>query len=277
MRSPSRCHRARISARRRPSSVSSSRPDTYDRSPIVHFYEIPNAPVARILAGYWRRLGFEDGPEYDASGALTFEFWNNPCHWLTSILEHHGRTCPCPGDWRRYSGDAGHWQSPGRRIVSTMAVWRAGRVGQADLPYPLIGAQATWQTTFAASSPDGRYVLRQLVIAGCAVAGIAKGPKHRPPILLARDAGFAHIMRSIPQYVPGAAQPLIYVAWRPDGKAIATFDLANNQKLTIYDRATGRCSHPTPSLRNPRNLMACWARCAGRPTATICCCLMARY
>jgi hypothetical protein len=70
-----------------------------------------------------------------------------------------------------------------------------------------------------------------------------------PPILLARNAGFTQIVRSMPTYAPSAAQPLIYVAWRPDGNALATFNLANDQKLNIYDCATGRllASHAEPA------------------------------
>ena len=206
-----------------------ARPDACDRSTRSSTStESPTAPAA------WRYPLLDTGVVWDLktdqntmlSGALTFEFWNNPLPLAYQYtLERHGRTCPCPGDWRRYSGDAGDWQSPGRRIVPAMAVWRAGRVATG-------GSSLSVDRRAGHLADDICRILARWPVCVCAsydeFAGLPplsraspQDPENAglPPILLARDAGFAHIMRSIPQYVPGAAQPLIYVAWRPDGKS----------------------------------------------------------
>ena len=225
--------------------------------PIVHFYGIPNRPGSSYP---WLDTGVVWDLKTDQntmlSGALTFEFWNNPLPLAYQYTWNAtGALAPAPaiGGGTQATQAIGNPQGD-----ASFQLWQSGELAalqQADLPYPLIGAQATWQTTFAASSPDGRYVFAPVTMSSPVSPRIARAspqdPENTglPPILLARDAGFAHIMRSIPQYAPGAAQPLIYVAWRPDGKAIATFNLANDQKLTIYDCATGRllASHAEPA------------------------------
>ena len=210
---------------------------------LVHFYEIPNRPGNSYpLPDTGLVWDLKTDQNTMLSGAITFEFWNNPlplAHQYTWSATGALTPAPAIGGGGQTTQAIGNPQGD-----TTFQVWQSGwltALQQTDLPYPLLGAQANWQTTFAASSPDGRFVLAPVTMRSPVSPRIAgaspQDPENTglPPILLALDAGFAHIVRSIPTYVPGAAQPLIYVAWRPDGKALATFNLANDQKLNIYD------------------------------------------
>ena len=47
-------------------------------------------------------------------------------------------------------------------------------------------------------------------------------------------------MNAVAVNVGRANRPIVLVAWRPDGKAVATFNLNGDQKVNIYDCATGR-------------------------------------
>ena len=232
-------------------------PSDANAHPLVHFYGIPNRPGSSYpLLDTGVVWDLKTDQDTMLSGAITFEFWNNP---LPLAYQYTWSATGALTPASAIGGGGQATQAIGNpQGATSFQLWQSGELTalqQTDLPYSLLGAQASWQTTFAASSPDGRYVIAPVTMrspVALQVTGASpKDPEDTgtPPILLARDAGFAQIMRSMPTYVPGAAQPLIYVAWRPDGRAVATFNLANGQKLNIYDCATGRllASHAEPA------------------------------
>ncbi|HEY1388813.1 MAG TPA: WD40 repeat domain-containing protein [Ktedonobacterales bacterium] len=116
----------------------------------------------------------------------------------------------------------------------------------------------TWYSTFLAWSPDGRY-LRQLSLGGRLMPPEGKQPsaallkalnREQSPILPVRDSGLRQVMDIMtPNAVnaqggPGARQS---VAWRPDGKYLATQaaipngdDSAKAHQVVVYDCATGK-------------------------------------
>ncbi len=115
------------------------------------------------------------------SGAITFEFWNNPLPLAYQYTwSATGALTPAPA----IGGGGQTTQAIGNpQGDTTFQVWQSGwltALQQTDLPYPLIGAQANWQTTFAASSPDGRFVFGASYDAVARLAAASLGHRHRP-------------------------------------------------------------------------------------------------
>ena len=104
-----------------------------------------------------------------------------------------------------------------------------------------------FQTTFAAASPDGRFVLAPVTLRSPVSPQIVganpplPGTGGAPPILLARDAALARLVRQVGHNAQGQGQSVgasgIALAWRPDGAALATLD--NSQTLRVYNCVTG--------------------------------------
>lgn len=231
-------------------------PVSADAHPLVRFYEIPNLPGSsnpRPDTGViW---DFLTDRATVLSGALAFEFWNNPLPlayqyaWTGAdelapnvvIGEEQARQAP---GTPQGGGEFQFWQS------GTLTALR-----QSELPYAAGDAQAIFQTTFAAASPDGRFVLAPVTLRS-PVSPRAVGANPRlpgadgaPPILLARDAALARLVRQVGQNAQEQGQGQgqgqrqsagasgIALAWRPDGAALATLD--NGQTLRIYNCVTG--------------------------------------
>lgn len=132
---------------------------------------------------------------------------------------------------------------------ASFALWQAGwlsSLSPTDAANPGTNGDAHvfFQTNFAAASPDGRFVMAPIAMQTLVAPHLAGQTAPQPanhgelPILLARDTAFLRILQSIPANT--AAQRIVYIAWRPDGKQVATFNLKNDQKVNIYDCATGR-------------------------------------
>lgn len=131
----------------------------------------------------------------------------------------------------------------------SFALWQAGwltGLSPTDAANPGTNGDAHvfFQTNFAAVSPDGRFVMAPVAMQTLVAPHLARQTPPQPanygelPIVLARDRAFLKILQSIPTNT--AAEPITYIAWRPDGKQVATFNLKNDQKVNIYDCATGR-------------------------------------
>jgi hypothetical protein len=224
---------------------------------LARFYEIPNRPGSSYPAA---RIGVMWNLQADQaamiSGADTFNAWNNPLPlayqyaWTSA-----GELSPVSstGATDQSTQAIGNPQSD-----SAFSVWQSGSLtGLGDLDIaasPPDTWLAQWNTTFAAVSSDGLHILAPMLM----IAPVSQrlgGPTPQPPnnigafpILLARDVAFSQILRVWDRYANRAVAPIIDVAWRPDGKAVATFNLHDDQKIDIFDCATGRLltSHAEP-------------------------------
>ncbi len=131
----------------------------------------------------------------------------------------------------------------------SFALWQAGwltGLSPTDATNPGTNGDAHvfFQANFAAASPDGRFVMAPIAMQTLVAPHLSGPTPPQPdnhgalPILLARDTAFLRVLQSIPTNT--AAQPVVYITWRADGKELATFNLHNDQKVNIYDSASGR-------------------------------------
>lgn len=131
---------------------------------------------------------------------------------------------------------------------ASFALWQAGwltGLSPTDAANPGTNGDAHvfFQANFAAASPDGRLVMAPIAMQTLVAPHLTGQTPLQPtnhgelPIVLARDTAFLRILQSIPTNT--AAEPIIYIAWRPDGKLVATTNLDNDQKVNIYDCASG--------------------------------------
>ena len=214
---------------------------------LVHFYEVPNRP-----GSYYP---FSDtGVVWDVqmglgvmiSGGASFEPWNNPI----SLAYQYGWTGAGDLVSNVSIGAGGQIEqvigSP--QGDSSFQVWQSGwltSLRQSEIPDGIGGAQTLWHTTFATSSPNGRYVIAPLTMRAPVSPNLAgpapqqPGADNKLPILLARDRAFAQIVSVVAKDAQEVDQPAVLVAWRPDGKTVATFNLDNDQQVNLYDCATG--------------------------------------
>lgn len=216
--------------------------------PQVYFYEIPNQPGGSYpLPDTGVIWNLKSGQGLMFSGAASFEFWNNPL----PLAYQYGWTGA--GDLVSHVSIAAGGQIAhaigNPQGDATFQIWQSGwltSLQQSGLPDVVVDARVVWHTTFAAASPDGEYVLAPLHIqapVSARLAGTAPqepGADYKPPILLSRDPAFSQIVNAVAVNVGRANRPIVLVAWRPDGKAVATFNLNGDQKVNIYDCATGR-------------------------------------
>ena len=223
-------------------------PASADVHPLVRFYEIPNLPGSsnpRPETGViW---DFLTDRATILSGALTFEFWNNPLP-LAYQYSWTGSDELAPNV---VTGAEQARQAPGTpQGGAGFQFWQSGTLTalqQSELPYAASNAQAVFQTTFAAASPDGRFVLAPVTLRSPVSPQIVganpplPGTDGAPPILLARDAALARLVRQVGHNAQGQGQSVgasgIALAWRPDGAALATLD--NSQTLRVYNCVTG--------------------------------------
>jgi hypothetical protein len=222
-------------------------PNSAHPAATTRFYEVPNRPGSSYpdarISIMW---DLHTDRASMVSGADTFNAWDNPL----SLAYQYAWTSSddlVPASATNASTGAPPIGNP--QVGAPFSVWQSGWLGSgiADVPVtPPDEWLAMWNTTFAAVSPDGLHLLTPLVMKAPVSPRLA-GPFPRtptddgtPPILLARDAAFAQILRVWDRHANRAAEPIVYVAWRPDGKAVATFNLNDDQKIDIFDCATGR-------------------------------------
>ena len=126
--------------------------------------------------------------------------------------------------------------------------WQPGIVSLVALAASGTGRPAgvyTWSTTFAAWSPDRRYLIDGVTTGGrLALAGQPTPSAatldalqiSRFPVLAPRDAGMARALDGLGA-VSEAGQTL-WLAWRPDGRVLAASP--NGDDVTFYDTTSGR-------------------------------------
>src|SRR5579871_678266 len=126
-----------------------------------------------------------------------------------------------------------------------------------------------WQSTFAAWSPDGRYLIQPLVVAGrLEPAGIAPPSAQtladfdlrQAPVLPVRDAAMLRMLRLVPQAPTETAQS-VALAWHPDGHVLAASGLAIDLGLVVnlYDAATGRLLASFPTITSGDQPSLLWS------------------
>jgi hypothetical protein len=103
----------------------------------------------------------------------------------------------------------------------------------------------TWSTTFAAWSPDGRYLIDGVTTGGRLELASRPTPSAetldalqigRFPALAPRDAGMARALEALgAAFEAGQA---LWLAWRPDGRVLAASP--DGDDVTFYDSASGR-------------------------------------
>lgn len=222
-------------------------PDSTNTHPLVYFYEIPNRPGSSYpLPDTGVLWDLKAGQGVVLSGNSLFFAYGNPLdlayrYFWTSRDTLNPVVTPDGDD--QANQPIGNPQND-----QSFQIWQSGAVtaiGQTDIPYPLKDAVALWQTSFAVVSPDDRYVMAPVTMRSYLAPQIA-GPAPQPPgdagtfpMLRARDTAFALVLRTVQHDANRAAQPIIPVAWRADGRAVATFNLNDDQKVNIYDCATG--------------------------------------
>jgi hypothetical protein len=166
-------------------------------------------------------------------------------HWTTNgALLPEGQTsldtppAPSLGPIGNPSGDASFtiWQ-PGMAELTTHVP---------NQPDEMPGIY-TWGSSFAAWSPDGRYLLNRLSLTGrMQPAGIAP-PRHQTlvdfganqtPLLAVRDLALQRMLGLLAQASSGD----LALAWRPGGRVLAAYGFVvnNERSVNLYDCANGR-------------------------------------
>ncbi len=148
----------------------------------------------------------------------------------------------------------------------SFSIWQSGYINYANRLTPTTNViynpgVYTWQTSFAAWSPDMRYLISGATIEGrVKVAGIQApsaqtvadffGP-HPSPILPV-SAGLQHIIQSIS---PTNGNTQYAVSWRPDGKIVASED--RHKHVGLYENKSGKLIStliPTKALNSLRGV-----------------------
>jgi hypothetical protein len=152
----------------------------------------------------------------------------------------------------------------------TFGLWQPGQIlviavqpkGQA-VPTTL----DVYQTTFAAWSPDGRFLVDHLTMGGLLLVPGQPIPSQTmlsaaqldgAAVLTVRDAGLQQALaHDAPQPVnlgPNAPAELLPLAWRPDGNALALLTLGNG--YIVRDAAAGRVLKTAPIIELPPSAQA---------------------
>lgn len=230
-------------------------PNSAHPAATTRFYEIPNRPGSSYPDA---RIGVMWDLHTDharmISGTATFNAWDNPLS-LAYQYTWTGNDDLVPASATNTSMSIPPIGNP--QVGAPLSIWQSGWLGGLNADVAVTAPDewlAMWNTTFAAVSPDGLHLLAPLVMktpVSPRLAGPTPQPPQNdgaPPILLARDVAFAQILRVWELHANRAAEPIVFVAWRPDGIAVATFNLNDDQKINIFDCATGRllASHPEP-------------------------------
>lgn len=129
-----------------------------------------------------------------------------------------------------------------------LTIWQPGVV---DIP-TRSSSILTWNTSFAAWSPDGHYLIDAVGLAARFGAD-ALSPSDKQilaaqqldgaPLLEMRDAALQQVTRAIPRDSSDATARQVAVAWRPDGRMLAAYGLSpggpTGITVALYDTATG--------------------------------------
>jgi WD40 repeat protein len=130
---------------------------------------------------------------------------------------------------------------------SSFTIWQPGRVEyttQTENGSTQAVGIMSWDTVFAAWSPDSRYLAYPIVMAGLlepsneyGFAQMLKRLQLDPvPLLAVRDTAMQHILESLPKVNPIESA---MVSWRFDGRVLAAYS-SDVVTLGLYDCTTGK-------------------------------------
>ncbi len=146
------------------------------------------------------------------------------------------------------------------------SIWQSGVVG---IPAPSASV-VTWNTSFAAWSPDGRYLVDAVGLAA-RLGDSALSPSNQQilatqhltdlPLLGVRDVALEQVMHAIPRDSTDPNAREVDVAWRPDGRVLAAYGLTpggpTGIAVALYDTVNGsRLSSLLPSTNTGESLSA---------------------
>lgn len=183
-------------------------------TPSVFFSNLPTAPVYR----------------WGSDGALLAE--GQPTHAVPPTVP--------PGPVGNPVGD------------SVFSFWQPGQAALIVAPGGPVETPGVffWSSSFAAWSPDGRYLVDSFSITGRMQPPGTALPSQKTlialkanqvPLLDAHDAALLQMLHLLAQ-APGELAQTLAIAWRADGLILAAYGSAvdNGQTVNLYDSATGQ-------------------------------------
>jgi hypothetical protein len=131
---------------------------------------------------------------------------------------------------------------------AAFTTWQPGQVGLINKvgtgPLHIPGVY-TWNSFFAALSPDGHYLVDAVYVEGRLQLPGQSAPSvqtlkdfhmEQTPVLAVRDTGFQHILRTLASAPDNLSDQAI--SWHPDGHLLATYD-SGTVDLDLFNCATG--------------------------------------
>lgn len=126
-----------------------------------------------------------------------------------------------------------------------------------------------WESFFSAWSPDGRYLLVPLNVAGRLQPAGTAPPRpqtlsdfqlNQTPLVPVRDAAMQEMLRLLPQ-APSEPAQSVALSWRPDGRVLAAYGLALNLglEMDLYDSATGQQLASFPTITSGSSPSLLWS------------------
>lgn len=137
----------------------------------------------------------------------------------------------------------------------SFSAWQSGSIATTltpKAPGPYLRNAVTFTTDFAAFSPDNRYLVTSIALAGLVIAAqgatdptlsnekLALYGWQAAPRLPLRDPGFRAAIALAEANSDQSSGPAAYVAWRPDGRVIAVSAFTTSGVLKLYDTSTGK-------------------------------------
>ncbi len=136
---------------------------------------------------------------------------------------------------------------------AAFSFWQPGQVDMMTAvgpTYKLPGAYL-WRSSFAAWSPDGRYLVDSLSLVGRMQPADIAPPSHQAlvalnvdqtPLLAVRDAALLGLLHLLALAHGGFSTQSLVLAWRPDGRVLAAYGYVVNRGLTVnlYDATTNQ-------------------------------------
>lgn len=137
----------------------------------------------------------------------------------------------------------------------SFSLWQSGSIATTLVPRapgPFLTGAVTFTTDFAALSPDGRYLIASVGLAGLVVAPqgasdptltnatLAKYGWQAALRLPLRDPGLRAAIALAQANSGESPGPAAYIAWRPDGKVIAVSAFTSDGAVKLFDTGTGK-------------------------------------
>ncbi|HLI08122.1 MAG TPA: WD40 repeat domain-containing protein [Ktedonobacteraceae bacterium] len=158
--------------------------------------------------------------------------WGGQGHLIAQAPLSSKAMPPAPPPGLVGSPDGGQW----------FTVWQPGLANPISLSNGLIVFR--FSTSFAAWSPDGRYIVEGLGLQG----EVAQHGETTPfPAVSSFQTSVSPLLSAASDTLTKSVSIMTAVAWNPDGRILATY--APGKLLTLYDAASGRklLSLPPPA------------------------------